>query len=148
MSIVAYKNGILAADSRAYGGDYQTSPGTKAKIHRLADGSRVGVTSAIIGMPERYVAWLNAGADPEKFGDPKPDCTVLLVKPNGDIFLADSGLYFSGPIKCEAHAIGSGAPIAVGAMAAGASAEEAVAIACRFDKHCGLPVMALGEVED
>jgi len=73
-------------------------------------------------MPERYVAWLNAGADPAKFGDGSPDCCVLMVKPNGDVFIADGGLYLSGPIQCSMHAIGSGAKFALGAMAFGASA--------------------------
>ena len=123
MSVVAYKDGVMAADSRAYGGSYETSPGRKMKIHRLDDGSRVGICSAVIGLPERYVAWLRSGADPATFGAPDPDCRVLMVKPNGDVYLADGGLYFSGPIQCDFYAIGSGAHYAMGAMAMGASAE-------------------------
>lgn len=145
MSVVAYKDGILAADSKAYGGDYQPSPGIKMKIHRLSDGSRIGITSAILGMPERYALWLENGANPSEFGEGAPDCCVLMIKPNGDVYLADTGLYFSGPIQCESHAIGSGAKFAIGAMAAGASAAEAVEVACRYDYHCGGPVMTLGK---
>lgn len=37
-------------------------------------------------------------------------------------------------------AIGSGAPFALGAMAAGATAERAAKIACEFDTASGLPV--------
>ena len=143
MSVVAYRNGKLAADSRAYGGDYITSPGQKRKIHRLLDGSMVGVTSAVVGMPERYVAWLNAGANPDKWGAGSPDGCMLMIKPNGDVFIAVDGLFFSGPIQCAYHAIGSGSKYAMGAMAMGASAEAAVKVACQFDSHCGGEVMVL-----
>jgi hypothetical protein len=94
-------------------------------------------------MPERYVEWLRNGADPAKFGADKPDCCVILIKPSGDLFLAEDGLYFSGPIKSQFHAIGSGAKYALGAMAHGATAEQAVGVACQFDMHCGGDVMTL-----
>lgn len=143
MSCVAYKDGVLAGDSRAYGGDYQSSPGQKAKIHRLPDGSVVGITSAVLGMPERYTEWLRNGADLGKFGEGSPDCCVMMVKPNGDLFIAQDGLYFSGPIKSRFHAIGSGAKYALGAMAVGATAVGAISAACQFDPHCGGEVMTL-----
>lgn len=41
------------------------------------------------------------------------------------------------PIKDQFYAVGSGAPYALGAMAMGASPEEAVAIAARFDPNTG-----------
>jgi len=94
-------------------------------------------------MPERYVAWLRAGADPDKWGAGNPDCYVLMVKPNGELFLAEDGLYFSGPIQCEYHAVGSGAKYALGAMAVGASAAQAVEVAARFDPHCGGAVLVM-----
>lgn len=143
MSVVAYKDGIMAADSRAYGGKYQASPGAKAKAHRLADGTRVGLVSAVVGLPEKYLAWLAGGAKPEDWSGDKPDLRCLMVKPDGAVFLADEGLTFSGPIDCQVYAIGSGAEFALGAMAAGASAEEAVRVACRYDPHCGEPVLVL-----
>lgn len=102
------------------------------------------MTSAVIGMPERYVKWLRDGANPDNWGAGEPDCCVLMVKPDGKVFLAEGGLYFSGPIECEYHAIGSGAKYALGAMAMGADAVQAVNVAARFDPHCGAPVLALG----
>jgi len=44
-------------------------------------------------------------------------------------------------IDHEFFAIGSGAAIALGAMAFGASAEVAVEIACRYDTCSGPPVV-------
>lgn len=143
MSVIAFKHGVLAADSRAYGGNWQASPGQKTKIHLLADGSRVGITSAAIGTPERFLAWLRAGADPAKWTGDKPECRALMVKPSGEVFLASDSVHFSGPITSDCYAIGSGCDFAMGAMLAGASSEEAVRIACRLDPHCGEPVMTL-----
>lgn len=63
------------------------------------------------------------------------------------IELQPDGIYLYGPsgaryrIKDEFYAIGSGGPYAMGAMAMGATPEEAVAIASRFDPGTG------GEVE-
>lgn len=143
MSVVVYCRGVLAADSKAYGGKYQTSPGAKRKAHRLSDGTRVGVVSSTIGMPERFVAWLDAGADPKEWGEGSPDVRAIIVRPNGDVFLADEGLHFSGPIDCEFYAIGSGSDYAMGALAMGANANRAVEIAAQFDPHCGAPVTIL-----
>ena len=141
MSVVAYRWGVLAADSRAYGGHGHPSPGFKRKLHRLADGSRVGVVSAKLGEPERFLAWLRKGRKPEEWTGGKPDIRALLVEPGGRVFLFEDSVWPSGPISpAEFYAIGSGQEYAIGAMAAGASAPEAVQIAIRFDPHCGGPV--------
>lgn len=41
------------------------------------------------------------------------------------------------------HAIGSGAAYALGAMACGKTAPEAVRIACRYDGYSGLPIVSM-----
>lgn len=144
MSVVVYRDGVLAADSKAYGGKYQTSPGLKRKVHRLPDGTRVGVTTCVIGMAERFVQWMEAGADPEGWGaDPKPDLRAIIVRPDGQVFLCDDGLHFSGPIETSRYAIGSGAEFALGAMSMGADAVRAVEVACEHDFHSGGPVISL-----
>lgn len=56
---------------------------------------------------------------------------IFLYEPNGARYHIKDGFY----------AVGSGGPYALGAMAMGASPEEAVAIAARFDPNTG------GEVE-
>ena len=143
MSVVVYRGGVMASDSQAYGGSGEQSPGTKRKIHRLADGTRVGVVTAICGEGERFAAWLEAGADPAAWTGDKPDLRALIVKPSGEVFLAFDGLYLSGPIECDRYAIGSGSAYAFGAMHMGASAQEAVGAAIEFDIHSGGPVQVL-----
>jgi hypothetical protein len=143
VSVVVYKDGVLAADSKAWGGRGNASPGQKRKIHRLDDGTRVGVVSAIIGQPEKFVSWLAAGADPDAWKGDKPDLAAIIVRPNGDVFLSYDSLYFSGPIDSRQHAIGSGSDFALGALEMGATIDQAIAVACRLDACCGLPVHIL-----
>lgn len=141
MSTIAYRNGIMAADTRAYGGRGEPTPGRKVKVHRLDDGSIVGVSTATLGLSERFVAWLRAGANPKEF-DAKFDMRAVMVKPSGQLYVADDTPYFSGPMETDYYAIGSGAGYAMGAMAMGATAEEAVRVACEHDPHSGMPLMA------
>lgn len=127
----------MAADSRAYGGRGQHSPGTKRKAHRLDDGTRIGIVSAVLGEPERFLAWYKAGADPAEWKGDKPDLRALVVKPSGEVFLYDEGLTPSGPIACDHYAIGSGSDFALGAMAMGADAAQAVRVAAIYDSNSG-----------
>lgn len=146
MSVVAWKDGLMAADSRAYGGSYCASPGSKWKIHRLADGSLIGLVSSIVGASEYVLEWVRGGMDTAA----RPTGAVagfILIRPSGLLFLGDAkeggAVHVSGPIKSKCHAIGSGAEFAIGAMHAGLSAEGAVRVACKLDNHSGLPVRSL-----
>lgn len=143
MSTVAYRGGVLAADSRAYGGKYAATPGAKRKLYRLPDGSILGVVSGIVGFSERFAAWLESGAVPDKFGDGEQAFKALLVRPSCKVFLYVDSLYPSGPIDSEFYAVGSGDDYALGAMACGCSAVQAVEIAARFDPHTGGEVLEL-----
>jgi len=143
VSVIVFRDGILASDSRAYGGDYQASPGTKQKLFKLADGSRVGVASATLGQPERFVAFLRGEVEASSLTGIAWDMRAIVVKPDGSIYLAESSVHMSGPIQCEFYAIGSGAKYALGAIFAGATAVEAVEAAIRFDPHCGGDVRTL-----
>lgn len=144
MTTIAYRAGVLAADSRAYGGPYRPSPGQKCKIWRLKSGDRLGVSSAVPGTGERLREWFE---DPSRCSPaelPK-DFRLLLVKANGEVYLGDDSVHLSGPIETEYCAIGSGDVYAMGAMFMGASAVEAVQAACTFDPHTGGEIRTLTE---
>ncbi len=133
MTTIAYRDGIMAADSRAYSGD-KTPIGFKAKIHRLADGTLFGVSTTSVGGDQILRRWIEAGC-PVVAGDAlKPESFMaLMVKPDGTVWYANNNLEWSGPLLAEFWAIGSGEHFALGALAHGASAEEAVAAAIRLD---------------
>lgn len=141
MSTVAYKDSILAADSRAYGGSWCPSPGSKQKIHEFK-GVRFGISSSKIGQAEKFMDWVRSEAGADALTG-ELSFRALMLNEAGELFLFDSSPWASGPIRSKFYAIGTGAEYAMGAMAAGASAKEAVKIACKLDPHSGLPVRTL-----
>lgn len=141
MSVIVYRDGVMAADTRAYSGD-ATPIGHKMKIFRLKDGSLVGFSTTKPGLSEAMVAWFNAES-PEGPPPVEMNFSALLVKPNGEVFYYNDSISPSGPLVGPYFAVGSGDHYALGALACGAAATEAVEVACQFDPWCALPVAAL-----
>jgi ATP-dependent HslUV protease subunit HslV len=139
MTTVAYRDGWMVADSQLTSGN--TMKHRVAKIERLPDGRLVGLAgdwpSAL-----RALAWIRAGGDPESTPDDLDDATCLMVASESGVALYDSDLT-AMPLLDAFAAIGSGAEYAVGAMEAGATAEEAVLIACRRDPSSSFPIHKL-----
>lgn len=76
---------------------------------------------------------------------PKPalsDINLLCIDTNRDIWAANESLLWT-PISLPWFAIGSGGGIALGAMAAGKTARQAIKIASRLDNATGLGVDVL-----
>lgn len=143
MTTIIYTDGVMYADSRAYSGGKQPV-GRKHKLHRLKDGSIVGVSCAKVGEAERFVAWLNANNcafDPTK-NEPF-DVQALLVRQNGEVFYLNDSGYPSGPLIGEHFVIGSGEEYAMGALKAGANPRMAIGIAAECDHFTALPVTVL-----
>jgi ATP-dependent HslUV protease subunit HslV len=143
MTTIAYRAGVMAADSRAYAG-FNGALGTKVKIRRLDDGTLIGCSTNQVGLGEAILDWYERGGKAEDA--PKaPDLkfTFLAVKANGSGYYGFDSFNLAGPIFSEFFAIGSGEGVAQGAMHAGASAELAVEIACCVDVWSGLPVVSL-----
>jgi len=141
LSVVVYHKGVMAADSRAYSGS--THPiGTKLKIHRLADGSIVGITSNQVGMPEAFVEWLNKGANRDDVMPAEPCLSAIHVSPTGEVAIYSDG-YTPSRVMGETFTVGSGRKYALGAIAMGADAVRAVEVAIENDLWCGGPVALL-----
>lgn len=138
MSVVIYdaKNQIMAADSRAYGGDSHPM-GHKMKIHRLRNGSLLGMTSSRPGVPEEFKAWLERGAAMDDWGPSDINLDAILVTPAGEIYLYSDSYYRVGPLVGDVFTVGSGRKYALGAFKAGADALQAVQVAIDCDTMCG-----------
>lgn len=144
MTIVAYRNGILAADSAIYAGSVYA--GIMLKLARSPYGTIAGAAGRT-GICVRFRKWIEGGlsgdfdpkSDESDFGAilAEPDAPVMRMQNDGVMVQID------GPF----HAEGTGEGLALGAMAAGASAEEAVRIAIEYDAYCGGPIsiLRLGE---
>lgn len=145
MTTAVYRDGILAMDSRAYAGDKHPI-GTKNKIKRLADGSLLAVSSRLTGQPESFARWCESKKQPhlaELEGDKTYGVQALLIRTDGSVYYWNDGSCFSGPLEAPYFAIGSGEEYAMGALMMGATAEEAVSIACRSDVWSDFPVVSV-----
>lgn len=141
MTTIAYRDGMLAADTAMCQGGVMM--GHLVKIHRRGDGHMVGAAGDA-SYNARFSKWFLEG---EKGPPPEakegPDWLD-----RGVIFRRDGSLHVfepRGDFRCsdEFYALGSGKEAALGAMFAGATAENAVRAAIRFDPHTGGDVTVL-----
>lgn len=142
MSTFAYRDGLFAADSRAYAGNPRFI-GHKSKLFVFQDGTIVGCSTTQPGFAEAFADWVNAGANANPSETPilgEAGFEALVVRADGSVFYYNDGFYPSGPLAAEFYAIGSGAEYALGAMERGATAFEAVQIACKYDRWSAEPI--------
>lgn len=135
MTTVAYRDGVMAADTLVSSGDILR--GETSKLWRMADGSLLGLCGQA-GFGDVIVAWLHGGANYGERPVIPDDANMwgLWVRPDGTVYAMSSRLVLA-PVEATFHAIGSGNELALGAMSMGASAEEAVEVAARFDLYTG-----------
>lgn len=143
MTTIAYRDGILAADSRV-----TVDNGSGARIHtckklfrkRVTEGKKtfeVIIATAGESSPGMvFVDWYGSGKPvPDIFLHIDADFTCLVLTPKG---LFEYDTFCRGEeIEEDCYAIGSGAMAALAAMHCGKSALEAVRIASRIDPHTG-----------
>lgn len=139
MTTIAYRDGVLAADTQ------------QTDAHGCAHGRVVKVTrrgpilAAAAGQAchaRKFLDWFRAGMNGEPaIGDDDRNADGILFLPDGTVIeFSPRG---SKTVTCEFYATGSGMDYALGAMAMGASAEEAVRVAMRFDNCTGGEVTVL-----
>jgi hypothetical protein len=82
--------------------------------------------------------WIKTDQHPEMFTPEEEDLSAEVIKWNkdGNLLSLSHGPYWRNITECP-FATGSGGALALGAMAAGASAPLAVIIAQRYDIYCG-----------
>lgn len=142
MTCIAYRKGVMAADTQMTFGD-----GSKAKVSkvvRLPDGSLLG-TAGSKRVVEKLKAWALADFDPAhkpKLNNKSEMEGLLVKKVDGSIWLYDWTLD-PDKLEDEFFAIGSGGAYALGAMAKGATAVQAIRIAARYDSGTSEPIEAL-----
>lgn len=150
MTVIAYKDGVLACDSLWVDGDLKSI--YKTKICKLENGLCVGgagesddrallkLLSDIEIQDELTIYDLPSVKELQELNQ---SMTTLVVY-NDKIFIVNSGVSTENnsvyEITQKFYAVGSGAHIAIGAMAAGASAEGACKIACLYEISCAEPV--------
>jgi hypothetical protein len=145
VTTIAYKNGVLAADSLINYGTF--SNGEVNKIHVVAmpedGGKRVRrammAVSGAVWVIEPLIEWIESGASqddiPHCLLHAAKDFSCIMIDDEGTVWEFNNGFF----LKCgvQYHSIGSGQMFALGAMAAGIEAPEAVAAAMKHDKATG-----------
>lgn len=142
MTTIAYRSGLLAADTLIA---YNTiTNGTRDKLAKFGR-----YTVGLAGLAWLRVPlekWCKAGcpsdAVPQVLLDNEEKFAALIIdNETGQVHEFDNGYLI--PIHADYTAIGSGALLALGAMAHGADAEEAIMAAAQHDKNTGGPVTCL-----
>lgn len=149
MTTIAYRDGIIAADSRVtYGEDSGSARvHTCKKLFRkmITEGKKkfdVIIATAGESSPGLvFVDWYGSGKPvPDIFLHMGGDFLCLVLTPQG---LFEYDVYCRGEEVSDGfYAIGSGAKAALGAMHCGKSAVEAVRIAARIDPFTGGRIMS------
>jgi ATP-dependent HslUV protease subunit HslV len=138
MTTIAYRDGVLAADTRVTRGGY-IMPGHFCKIGRSPGGDLVGVAGNCAKAVGFLRAVISGSADPTA---PEESVTALVISPDGQITVHEAAGRFD-MTGAPFWAIGTGTSAALGALHAGASAEEAVRIAMLIDNDSGGEVNSL-----
>jgi ATP-dependent protease HslVU (ClpYQ) peptidase subunit len=152
VTTIAFKDGIMASDSCVTG--YGMQEASICKISRTSAGALVGFsgdadTRAILALLDKVKTDKQLPSKQE-IAACQTDCALIIAFSPGNAWFVEcdegEGGRFSASV-CPANlgfsAVGSGSKLAIGAMLAGKSAREAVAIACKVDSYSKLPVHTL-----
>jgi len=134
MTAIAYKDGIVAWDSRM-------TAGNSVITNNWQKHKRVGHVSVWLAGDASALADMEAWILNRSFVFPEQASFEALLWDGATMVLVakDSGQivdFLEVPVA-DVYALGSGARYAIGAMDAGCTALEAVKIACNRDTYCG-----------
>lgn len=144
MTVVAYRDNILAIDSQAScaGHAYRVN-----KFHTMQDPDHEVVTvltyTGDMDSGMEMIAWYTKGADPKKFpasGRGEKFCRLIVANGTG-LFWFEQSPYPMRAVELY-MAFGSGRDYALGAMAREATAIEAVEATIKHSADCMGPVVA------
>lgn len=140
MTTIVYKDGILACDSQVTTNS-EVIIGYCNKIQEFDNevicGS--GSTTAI----KQFIDWHRRGDDPEKKPTLLGDGCVCFVIDKKTLELKRYCDCWYDSIGASFYVTGSGMEIAIGALEMGATAEEAIKAACKYDTGTGGEVHVL-----
>jgi hypothetical protein len=140
MTIIAIKNGIMVADSfvNVIGRLY---PGAEAKIKR-GPGGLIGIAGSVVDLHlvgEWFARGEVATARPNDLKSDDDAIEALILRPDGSVLWMDQRLL---PVPTTQTTVGYkvACDFCEGAMAAGLSAEDAVALTIRHCAYVGGPL--------
>jgi 20S proteasome alpha/beta subunit len=133
VTTIAYKDGVIAYDSRTSAGDVITDDDAEKSIQ--IEGKHFFLCGATSDRMRLVNLYLGKATDEKNV-----DCSAIVVD-GGDLFLAavdkEDGFWFQPLRKDRVHSIGSGSNFALTAMDMGADAVKAVEMAIKRDCKTG-----------
>lgn len=138
MTVVAFDGAHVAVDRQFTRGDTKSAA---AKWVRLQRRGGVAIMSGHVSRARAIIAWLDSAqrrADRFPVAHGPDDWSRVLLVADGTVTNFEDSPY--GMAVDEFDAWGSGAQIAWGAMRAGASAADAVAITAERHTECGMGI--------
>jgi 20S proteasome alpha/beta subunit len=140
MTTIAYRDGVMAADSAMWQGDLLL--GTVQKIYRLDEGHRLAGFAGDLAVCQRLIDLLRANPKPpyEAIKSCGDGGSVLMVDHSGCMWAVDTDTGGFCEMQAPFVAIGSGAMLAMGRMDGGGTARDAIETACKFDGGSRVPV--------
>jgi len=140
MTVVTFRDGIMCADSRITSGS--DICGRMNKIVRTPKRGLLAGGAGRCSDVQKFLDWCVDDCEGPLTQDAHSEWEGMVVYPNGSmVYYSNKGSWV--PQKEKFYALGSGEPYALGAMAFGATAREAVKVACQYDSSCGLPIRSL-----
>ena len=142
MTTIAYRNGVMAADSATSANG--TTIGYTTKLAKNPSGDVCG-GAGITAICATFRKWFEGGETgemPNLGKDDDEDAVFLVARVSGEIQFY-SRLGVSTLCNTEYAAEGSGTSVALGAMHAGASSYDAVRAAAHHDTRTGGPIQTL-----
>lgn len=121
MTTVAYRKGVMASDSSCWEGGTHTH--AVRKVWRVR-GILIGCAGNMSDI-HAFVRWVKAGADEDDYPRMK-SLQAIMARPDGKVVCFEGGSYHPIVVRDPYCAVGSGSPVALGALHHGASAVEAV----------------------
>lgn len=141
MTTIAYRDGVIAADTRVTSDSIITG-----SVRKVSKNGRVlmGVAGTA-AMARELRAWFDEGCQGPLPPNPHPldkewSVWALIATPTDVYIVQESGICRN---TAPYHAMGSGRELALGAMAHGATAEEAVRAAIKHDTSSGGEITVL-----
>lgn len=127
MTVIVYRDGVLAADTGRWMGGIIV--GYRSKIRRLDDG-RLYAGSGHSCDIDACFSWLNGGEKPRELKD-NEEFGAVIIGPQ-QIDKIDKYFRSYDAIGCPYVVEGAHSEFLLGALAAGATAEEAVRLAIQY----------------
>lgn len=136
MTTIAWDGKTLAADTQATSNGLRDNHAVKAWRH----GRILIACCGLAALAQRFRSWVLDGMDGESPYDGAEDGNGLVITADHVLCYGTSGVW---PVSQPFYTLGTGYQLAMGALAMGASAEEAVRVAAQFDTMTGGAVTVL-----